>query len=886
MIMFTKAQCGWLTSLLLLGAGSLGAQAPKLRLAEAESVRPEGYEAQLWLDPAKTTFHGVISIRMEIEKPLATLWLNQNNLQIESAEFKTAAKMLQSEVVDGGEDFVGLRAGSELGTGEASVEIHYHGKVQDKSPTGVFQREDLGNKYLFTQFEAADARSAFPCFDEPEFKTPWKLTLVIPSDDSAVSNTLVAKEEATAEGKKVEFRQTKPLPSYLVAFGVGPFEYVDAGIVERSKAPVRIVVPKGRSAQAKYAAEVTAEILTRHEHYFGIPFPYEKSDQVSVPDFPGAMENPGMVTYGQSIILADPKNDSIRRQRGYASVAAHELAHQWFGDLVTTAWWNDIWLNEAFATWMERKLISQWKPEWKTDVEDVQANMGAAEEDSLLSARKIRQEIVTKSDIGNAFDGITYQKGAAVIGMFENWMGAEEFRKGVQFYLKRYAYKATTAGDFLDALSSASGKDVTKPFSSFLNQSGIPVVSVNLRCGESATLEVEQKRFVPLGSKAPAGQVWEIPLCVRYGAGGSNSGEKQCTLITKPRESVRLSHAQGCPAWVQANDEAHGYYYVDYSAPLLEAIDGIAKTLPATERVSVIANAAALSKAGKLSAGDSLKLVETFHADSEPAVLSSAVGLAFAPMEHLVPPSLTANYHRFLVANFGARARELGWIAKPGDSDDTRLLRRAIVRPMATWGGDEQLAAEARSLADKWLADKHSLDANIAGPVLSTAAFYGDAALFDRFLKELQSVKDEQVRGALVQGLHSFRDRAAIEKGMQAELNGDVAPVEGFGLLFGGAGQDATRKMGFEFVKAHYDEIMAKFSSGGSAFDFLGSLPFVGGSFCDTQSRDELKAFFEPREGKLPGAERSLAQATEQIDLCIANKAAQEASVAQFLAKY
>jgi alanyl aminopeptidase len=357
-------------------------------------------------------------------------------------------------------------------------------------------------------------------------------------------------------------------------------------------------------------------------------------------------------------------------------------------------------------------------------------------------------------------------------------------------------------------------------------------------------------------------------------------------LVTKPVETVPLSHANGCPAWVQANDEAHGYYYVDYSAPLLDALDGTAKTLPATERLSFIANGEALSKAGKLSAGDSLKLVETFHADSEPAVLSATVKLAFAPMEHLVPASLAANYRRFLDANFGARARELGWIGKPGESDDLHLLRQSVVPRMATRGGDQALAGEARRLAKTWFSDHHSLDANIAGPVLSTAAFYGDAALFDRFVQELRDAKDEQVRRALLDAMLGFRDRAAIEKGMEAELNGDVPPVFGFRLLFAGGGQESTRKMGFAFVKAHYDQIVEKFSSGGSAFDFLGALPFVGGSFCDAESRDELKAFFAPRAAKLPGAERSLAQASERIDLCIANKATQEASVAEFLAKY
>ena len=292
---------------------------------------------------------------------------------------------------------------------------------------------------------------------------------------------------------------------------------------------MRIVVPKGRSAEAKYAAEVTPQILTRLEEYFGIPYPYDKADQVSVPvtfGF-GAMENAGMVTYGQTLILAEPSSDGIARQREYASVAAHELAHQWFGDLVTTSWWNDIWLNEAFATWMEQKLLAEWKPEWNSRIGDVNTKLEAEDQDSLISARQIRQPIESKGDIGAAFDSITYLKGAAVIGMFENWMGSTEFRAGVQRYLDTYAFRTATAGNFLDSLS-AGGKNVTAAFSTFLNQPGVPMVSVALACNGGAKLHLEQKRSLPIGSEGLAAQQWSIPLCVRY---GSEGGTARCGFL-------------------------------------------------------------------------------------------------------------------------------------------------------------------------------------------------------------------------------------------------------------------------------------------------------------------------------------------------------------------
>ena len=426
---------------------------PKTRLGEVESIAPRSYRVDLALDPEKSTFSGTISINMDVRQPVRTIWLNQEKLTIQSAVLTAGGKEMKAAVIPGGADFVGLQVASPIGAGQITATIRYTGVVEGKNSSGIFRQQEGGNWYIYSQFEPTDARAAFPCFDEPSYKTPWQITLHVPVKNAAISNTPAASETQAAGTRTLVFKETKPLPSYLVAFGVGPFEFVDAGVAGRNKVPVRIVVPKGKAGEAKYAAEVTAPILTRLEEYFGIPYPYEKADQVAIPNTAGfgAMENVGMVTYDQALILADPNVDRIGRQRSFASVAAHELAHQWFGDLVTTAWWDDIWLNEAFATWMERKLIAEWKPEWQTRVADVGAMMSAEQDDSLVSARKIRQEILSKDDINNAFDNITYEKGASVIGMFENWMGPEEFRKGVQSYLKQYAFRATTAGEFLDS---------------------------------------------------------------------------------------------------------------------------------------------------------------------------------------------------------------------------------------------------------------------------------------------------------------------------------------------------------------------------------------------------------------------------------------------------
>jgi alanyl aminopeptidase len=671
-----------------------------------------------------------------------------------------------------------------------------------------------------------------------------------------------------------------------VAFAGGPFEFVDGGVAGKNRFPVRIVTPKGKANQARYAAEVTATILTRLEDYFGIPFPYDKSDQVAVPVTTGfgAMENAGMVTYGQNMILADPETDTIHRQRGFAVVAAHELAHQWFGDLVTTKWWDDIWLNEAFATWMEQKLVAEWKPEWKTRIDAVDTKLNAEDEDSLVTTRRIRQPIESRDDISNAFDDITYSKGAAVIRMFENWLGEETFRKGVRAYLTKYANRGATSADFLGSLGAASGRDVSKAFSSFLDKPGVPVVSVALECGKGApSLRLAQERSLPIGSKGSAAQVWSIPLCVRYGAA---EGETECALMTQAKTKWTLK-ARSCPAWLDANAGAMGYYRVDYAGGMLAKLtsgDVIAR-LNASERVDLIGNARAMTVEGKLPEAEALRLVPAFHGDPERQVIEMILDLALSIRQDQVPADLLPNYERFLRANFLARARELGWIAKPGESDDDRLFRPILLRAVATDGGDSELAKQAGELAGRWLDDRSAVSPEVAGAILRAAAYHGDVALFNRYLAALQKSQDRQERQRLLAAMKDFRDPAAIDAAMQAVLSGNISLVEGFSLYFAGEEYAETRKLAFQFIRAHFDQIV---SGRPSVFgnDLGAFLPQSGAAFCDAQSRKELQDFFTPLASQFAGAPRTLAQTLEGIDLCIAGKAAREGSVREFLAKY
>jgi alanyl aminopeptidase len=857
-------------------------QPPTLRLPD--TVAPTSYRVHLTLDTTKPTFSGSIAIQVNVKQPVETIWLNANQIDVEGASLETGGKKITAKAEPGGRDFLGLHFDSQVPAGPAEIQIRYAGKIRQHDSSAIFHMSENGNNYLFTQFENTDARAAFPCFDEPSYKAPWQLTLDIPQQNTAVSNTPAEDRETRGDRLIYRFKQTRPLPSYLVAFAVGPFDYVSAGTAGRNHVPVRIVTPKGHASEAKYAAENTATILSREEDYFGIPYPYEKLDNVAIPvtfGF-GAMENAGMVTYAQDILLANPKGDTVKRQHYFALVAAHELAHQWSGDLVTTAWWNDIWLNEAFATWMEQKLVAEWKPEWHTRVDAVNDKLRAEAIDSVPSARKIRQEIRSNDDIANAFDEITYQKGAAVIGMFENWLGPEAFRKGVHNYLLKYAFKTATASDFLEAVSAATGKNVAQPFGTFLNQPGVPLVSIALDCNSGVpALKMTQQRYQTLGVKAPANELWGVPVCVRYGTAGVASNA--CTLMSEPSMNWKLDQAKGCPAWVEANANAVGYYRVNYGHDLLAAltIGDVATRLNAPERVDLIGDESALARGGIVPMGDALSLVGTFHADPEHDVVAEALNLALQPRLNLVPQNLEPNYQRFLRKNFDARARELGWTPKPGEPEDARLLRPSLVEPVAIYAGDRELAKQACTLADEWFKDSSAVDPNMVAAVLGTAADYGDKTLAERFIAEYKKTSDTQKRHRILEGMQHFRDPAALEASMQALLSGKIPMIDGYRLLFVGQLQPATRTLAFEFLKSHYAEIIAKLPAGSGDH-----LPRVGLGFCDAHSRDELQAFFQPHLKELVGATRMLNEVTDSINICVANKAAQQPSVVTFLEHY
>ena len=384
----------------------------------------------------------------------------------------------------------------------------------------------------------------------------------------ALSNTRIESQNTSDDGyTTVRFAETRPLPSYLVAFAVGPWEFVDLGQVGARPTPTRIVVPRGRRADTEFVARAYPELFTRVESWFGIPYPFDKLDHITIPitvNF--AMENAGLITYGAPNFLAKPGAATPRFRRIAANIGTHEVAHQWFGDLVTMVWWDDLWLNEAFATWIADKIVNQWRPDYDRGAARIDARADAIDADMLVSARQIREPIVTRGDIFNAFDQITYQKGATVIGMFEGWIGEESFRSGVRSYIEARRDGSATSEDFLGSLSQASRLPVAPAFNTFLNQNGVPQVEVRLQCGaRGAQLALTQHRLELIGATKAAAQQWQIPVCARYGSGAST--REACKLMTDTTATIPL--AGGCPAFAFANAGGRGYYVPDYRDGLL-----------------------------------------------------------------------------------------------------------------------------------------------------------------------------------------------------------------------------------------------------------------------------------------------------------------------------
>ncbi|HLL05725.1 MAG TPA: M1 family metallopeptidase [Myxococcaceae bacterium] len=852
---------------------------PTLRLPT--TVRPFGYAAELTLDPKAGTFQGVMEISLALNEPTSVIWLHGKALTVKEARVLQGGLTQAATQVPGTAEVLGFTLPRALEKGTAKLRITYEGVASTRELEGAFRTQERDDWYIFTQFEPLGARRVFPCFDEPGFKVPWQLTFHVPEGTVAVTNTpQLSEQPREGGGRTFRFARTQPLPSYLIAFGVGPFEFVQAEPAGRKKVATRIITLKGRAAEAEYAARVTPQILARLEDYFDMPYPYEKLDTIAVPLFGGAMEHPGLITFNSELVLAKPAEDTVGRQRAFASVQVHELGHQWFGNLVTLAWWDDLWLNEAFATWITPRILEDWQPTWDSRVQAVHSRSYALGTDSLMSARRIRQPIENEGDIRGAFDSITYSKGAAVLMMTEEWLGRDVFRRGIQRYLRAHAGGTATVKDFLAALSEAAGHDVGGVLGTFLDQGGAPVITATLDCsGPAPKVALSQRRYLPIGSTGDAARTWKVPLCVRHGSDGSTG--RTCTVLETERAELALPEAKSCPEWLFPNAEGAGYFRAQVSGEALRKLLKVADTrLTRSERVALLGDARALARAGALPAGDVLALAARFSEDKDRQVFSASLELVEVVDRRMLSAKQLTDYSRFLRETYGPRARKLGFTPRATEDEDTRLLRPKLLELAGRWGGDPKLVAEARKLTGKWLKDRNAVAPDLVPSVLSIAATHAGAEFSPRFQAVLKAEAERKVRQQLLGALGSVTDPLLVRQQLPLVLDAGSDAREVMRMMYGPAQEPETREVVYSFVKENYEALASRMPE-----EYVGALARVGGAYCDAERRKDVADFFTERNARTASGPRILAQVLEQVDLCVAMKQAQGASIDAFLNK-
>jgi alanyl aminopeptidase len=858
------------------------AEMPALRLPK--TFAPTGYAATLAIDPARDTFGGVIAITGEVKAKTPVIWLHGKELTIKraSAGAQTVA------ITPRGEDLLEVRG--DFAPGALELDIEYSGKLDTLNTAGAFKQTYSGATYVYTQLESIYARRVFPCVDEPDSKVPWQLTLDVPKQVIAVSNTPVVKESEVAGGHRFEFAKTKPLPSYLVAFGVGPFDVVDGGKT-KSGAPVRIIALKGRGADAAYAAKHTARILDLLEEYFGMPYPYEKLDMLAVPIVIGfsAMENAGLVTLVEPLVLFDAKKPSWQQRRRYISTAAHELAHQWFGDYVTMAWWDDIWLNEGFATWLERKIQVKFEPAWHDELAELDTRMGALDADALVNARRIRQPIEKVDDIFNAFDGITYTKGAAVLNTFEHYVGPDVFQKGVREYLKSRAFGTATSENFIAAVSAAAGKDLAPAFATYLEQPGAPELEAKLACGKGAPkLELTQQRFVPPGSPEPAAQPpWIMPVCIAYDKDGKRA--EVCTLLTKETDTVALD-AKKCPRWVLPSAQGRGYYRVHYTAPqVIKLRDEAWAQLSWTERRALFFDVVAGTRyrprgmrkpvpktpSGKLPFTLLVSIVPKLLAGGDRFTVGDSLIVPLG-MDRFVTDDQRGKYEAWLRQLFGPAAAKLGLAAQDSDDVDAESNRADIIKAVAWYGRDPDLVKQCVDLAASW----RDLPVATRGLVL-VIAVDANPDLHGKIMRDVKTEPDRVRREEMYSAIASTRDPKRYEAALELLLDPTIDIRESQWMLLSSS-SEATRKVAERFVRAHKDKLLERLPRD-SVTGMVGFVSTLFTGSCDEALRDEARQYVMTNFAKLVGGERVINQSFEAMDQCIASRKLLDPELRAFL---
>ena len=835
-------------------------------------VAPTHYDLAFVVDLEHERFEGTETIRVEVAEPTSRIVVNAVDITFREVTIGAGdAAQKASVAVDEAAQTAAFTVPRRLAKGPADIHIKFTG-VLNSQLRGFYISRTKARKYAVTQFESTDARRAFPSFDEPRFKATFTVTLTIDRGDTAISNGRAVSDTPGPAPTQhtMSFAPTPRMSSYLVAMAVGDFKCLDGAA---DQVPIRICATPDKRDLGRIALESAEEILKFYDGYYAIKYPFGKLDVVAVPDFAaGAMENTGAIFYRETDLLVETKSASVDTRKKIMSILAHEMAHQWFGDLVTMQWWEDIWLNEGFATWMANKPLAAAHRDWNIEVDEAQESQQAMSLDSLKATRPIHVEVETPAQIDEAFDAITYQKGAAVLRMVESYVGAETFRKGVNAYLQAHAYNNATSEDFSKALAASSGKPVERILPSFVNQPGVPLVDVSLSCANGRTaVTLRQERFFAGGARDEAGR-WQMPICIK--APGEST--PVCDVLGDVSHTFTVPGA--CAPWVFANAGAHGYYRTAYSSDVLRAMAPRVETdLTPAERLSLVDDEWALVRAGRHSAADYLTLAAGHGREHSSGVLDEvAHGLGFV-REYLTSDATRDRFSGFVRTLLRPLLDEVGFTAAPGDGDDRRALRATVISVLGNLADDPDVVSRARGAADRAVAGGAG-DATTADAVIRVAARHGDAKLFDALFTAAERATDPDEHYRYLYALTEFRDPALIERGLALAATPQIRTQDTALYLAQFVANPDARERALSFVVDHWTALAPKVTVFGGDTTLVRAM----GTFCDAAAAERIRAFFAAHP--LPAAARTLEQTFEQIANCVALREKQTRVVADWLA--
>ncbi len=840
--------------------------APAQRLST--NVLPSHYALAFTPDLKTATFAGAETIDVVIKQPTKAITLNAIELKFQSVEIRGGDGATQTGAVslDDVKQQATLVFAKAIPAGHAALRIRFTG-ILNNELRGFYLSKTARRNYAVTQFESTDARRAFPCFDEPAMKATFDLTLTIDKGDTAISNGPVVGDAPGpgADKHTVTFGATPKMSTYLLAFEVGDFQCVRGA---EDGVALRVCATPSQVAYTSYALNVARFALHYYDNYFGIHFPLKKLDLVGIPDFEaGAMENFGDITFRETDLLVDPKTATFDAEREATIAIVHEMAHQWFGDLVTMQWWDNLWLNEGFATWMENKCTAAMHPGWQMPQFVAADEQRTFDLDALPTTRAIRAKADTPEQIDQMFDGIAYGKAGAVLRMIENYEGAEIFRQGVHNYLAAHEYGNATAEDFWNAQTAVSHKPIDKIMDSLVAQPGEPLLTFG--APTVGRVSVAQSRFfLNPGLQPDSAQRWTLPVCFKAEGGG-----RDCQVLTPSSSSLAIPAS----SLFFADAGGVGYYRSAYAPAQFAALVAHAETgLTPAERVSLAGDTWAQMRAGTLPVGDFLNLVAALKADPSADVLATAGENVSVIADRIAAtPQERATLAAWLRRVFSPVYAELGPLA--AHASPTAVEYRAELLALLGGGGkDPRARSEARALAKRYLADPTAVNPTLAAAALRVAAIDGDAALFDQVQHLYESSNDPEVKDLALRDLAAFTRPALLDRALRYAVSGQVRNQDAAIELAIAMRSPENREQTWKFIQTNWPAVRAQLTTAMGAY-----LVASTGNFCSAGARDDVRSFFASHP--VPATDAALRHAIERIDGCIDLRAQQEPNLAKWL---